>query len=74
MRFAAKRAMSAEERMRRVLRGQACDYLPCGRSILKPGDRRDAIFIRRHAVSRRRKERLKTFQDVPLTEARGPYS
>ena len=31
MRFAAKRAMSAEERMRRVLRGQACDYLPCGR-------------------------------------------
>ena len=31
MRFSAKRAMSAEGRMRRVLRGPACDYLPCGR-------------------------------------------
>ena len=30
---AAKRAMYAEGRLGRVLRGPACDYLPCGRRM-----------------------------------------
>ena len=43
------------------------------RSMYFAGDQ-DAIINRRHAVSRRRKERLETSQDVPLRKARGTYS
>ena len=82
-RCAVKRAMHAEGRLGRVLRGPACDYLPCGRLTCevffgwrprrrRPHDVDKLIYVMRSPVAGRK--RLETFRDVPLREARGTCS
>ena len=76
-RCAAKCTMPAEGRMGRVLRGPACDYLPCDRRtcevFLSRGTETPYLIDVMRSLSAGRNA-LKRSKTLPLREALGPCS